>query len=56
MLHMELMAPDELDLPETLPAILVLSNSIALLERECGDAITGLEQETKEMIGLVDTL
>lgn len=55
MLHMELMASDKLDLPETLPAIIVLSNTIALLERECGDAISRLEQETKEMIGLVCT-
>lgn len=52
-LYMELMSPYRLENPETLPAIRELSNVIAQMEKLCGDAITRLEQETKEMISLV---
>lgn len=52
-LYMELMDADKLEAPENLPAIITLSNKIERMERECGDAITRLELETKEMIGLV---
>lgn len=52
-LYMELMDQNMLDAPEKLPAIIKLSNMISLLETDCGDAISRLEQETKEMIGLV---
>lgn len=52
-LYMELMGGDKMEAPENLPAIITLSNKIEQMEKECGDAITRLEQETKEMIGLV---
>lgn len=52
-LYMELMSPSRLENPETLPAIIGLANVIKQMEKVCGDAITRLEQETKEMISLV---
>lgn len=47
------MGGHKMEAPENLPAIITLSNKIERMEKECGDAITRLELETKEMIGLV---
>lgn len=52
-LYMELMHTDKIDAAENLPGIITLSKKIVQIEKECGDAISRLEQETKEMIGLV---
>lgn len=50
---MELMDADKMESPDELAAIIALSNKIDLIENECNRAITRLERETKEMIGLV---
>lgn len=52
-LYMELMDANRIEVPENLPVIIKLAKKIELIEKECGDAIARLEQETKELIGLV---